>query len=82
MPEIKQLSEHDMPRDPSKYLLIERFCEPAIGYQYRISGQGCDVCNEYTHAELEETCQRALELAQAWNISVVYLSYHCGSVHT
>ncbi len=82
MPEIKQLSDCYKPKEPSKYLLIERFREPAIGDRYRISGSGCDVCSEYTHSDLEKACQRALDLARASNISVVYLSYNCDPLHT
>jgi hypothetical protein len=75
---LKQLSEGEKPVDESKYLLIERFCEPTMGTQYRVVGEGCDLCGEFTHLDLEETCSRALCLAEKWNIPVVYLSCNCG----
>jgi hypothetical protein len=56
MPEFKQLFEGERPIDPSKYLLIERFCQPAIGMQYRVIGQKCDLHGEYTHVDFEKTC--------------------------
>jgi hypothetical protein len=77
MPELKQLSEGEKPADASKYLMVERFCEPAMGMQYRISGQGCCLFGEYTHRDLKETCDRALCLAEKSNIQVVYLSCNC-----
>jgi hypothetical protein len=77
MPELKQLSEGEKPADASKYLIVERFCEPAIGMQYRTAGQGCDLRGEYTHRDLNEACDRALCLAENSNIHVVYLSCNC-----
>jgi hypothetical protein len=82
MPELKQLSEGEKPLDASKYLIIERFCEPTMGFQYRIVGQGCYVYGEFTHVNLEETCSRALSLAEKSNIQVVYLSCNCGPAGT
>ena len=81
MPELKQLSNGEKPIDPSKYLLIERFCEPALGDQYRLIGQGCELHSEYTHVDFGETCKRALYLAQACDIPIVYLSCNCGPAH-
>ncbi len=77
MPEFKQLSYGETLAAAEKYLLIERFCEPACGDQYRFSGRGCDLSSEYTYGRLEDACARALVLAKARGISVIYLSHDC-----
>ena len=80
MPELRQLSEGERPGNSLKYLLIEEFCEPGLGRQYRVSGQGCDLHREHTHVDLQETCKTALELARASGVRVVYLSCNCHPV--
>jgi hypothetical protein len=40
MPRFKQLAAGEQPANPDKFILIEVIREPAIGYQYRVTGKG------------------------------------------
>ena len=40
MSRFKQLAAGQQPADPEKFILIEVIREPAIGYQYRVTGKG------------------------------------------
>ena len=42
MPRFKQLAAGEQPANPDKFILIEVIREPAIGYQYRVTGKGLD----------------------------------------
>ena len=84
MPDFKQLAEGEKPADPERYLLIEVIHEPAIGKQYQVTGHGLDPDHEpsgdFTHRTLEEARTRAVELAKAGNVPIIYLS--SGIAHT
>ena len=78
MPDFKQLAEGEKPLDPERYILIEVIHEPAIGNQYAVTGKGLDPdhqpSGDFTHRTLDEARARALELAKAGNVPIIYLS--------
>lgn len=78
MPDFKQLAEGEKPKDPERFILIEVIQEPAIGKQYRVTGKGLDPAHQpsvdFTDSTLEEVRKRALELAEAVNMPIIYLS--------
>jgi hypothetical protein len=84
MPDFKQLAEGEKPADPDRYILIEFIHEPAIGDQYRVTGKGLDRAHQpsgdFTDCTLAKAQERALELAQAVNVPIIYLS--SGIAHT
>jgi hypothetical protein len=84
MPDFKQLADGEMPADPERHILIEVLHEPAVGKQYKVSGDGLDPDHEpsgdFTHRTLEEARTRAVELAKAGNVPIIYLS--SGIAHT
>jgi hypothetical protein len=84
MPDFKQLAHGERPADPDRYILIEFIHEPAIGDQYRVTGKGLDRAyqpsGDFTDCTLAKAQERALELAQAVNVPIIYLS--SGIAHT
>jgi hypothetical protein len=78
MPDFKQLAEGEKPDDPDRYILIEVIHEPAIGKQYIVTGKGLDPDRQapgsFSSHMLEEARERALELAEAVNVPIIYLS--------
>jgi hypothetical protein len=78
MPDFKQLAEGEKPIDPERFLLIEVIHEPAIGKQYIVTGKGLDPDHQapgsFSSHTLAEARERALQLAQAMNIPIIYLS--------
>jgi hypothetical protein len=68
----------EKPTDPERSILIEVIQEPAIGKQYRVTGKGLDPAHQtsvdFTDGTLEEARKRALELAEAVNMPIIYLS--------
>ena len=83
MPDFKQLAEGEKPADPERHILIEVIHEPAIGKQYKVTGKGLGPdhpSGDFTDRTLEAVCNRALELAEAANVPVIYLS--SGIAHT
>jgi hypothetical protein len=78
MPEFKRLAEGEQPGDPERYILIEVIHEPAIGKQYRVTAKGLDPAHQpsgdFTDGTLAKARGRALELAQAVNMPIIYLS--------
>ena len=84
MPYFKQLAEGEKPTDPERYIVIEVIHQPAIGKQYRVTGKGLDpahqLSGDFTDGTLEKARERALGLAKAVNVPVIYLS--SGITHT
>ena len=78
MPDFKQLAEGERPADPQRYILIEFIHEPAIGRHYRVTGKGLDQAHQppgdFTDCTLAKAQERALALAQAVNVPIIYLS--------
>jgi hypothetical protein len=78
MPVFKQLAEGEKPADPDRYILIELIHEPAIGKQYTVTGKGLDRDRQppdsFSSHTLEDARGRALELAKAVNVPIIYLS--------
>jgi hypothetical protein len=78
MPIFKQLAEGEKPADPDRYILIELIHEPAIGKQYTVTGKGLDRDRQppdsFSSHTLEDARGRALELAKAVNVPIIYLS--------
>jgi hypothetical protein len=78
MPDFKQLAEGEKPTDPDRYILVEVVQEPAIGKQYRVTGKGLDpahqLSGDFTDGTLDKARERALELAKAVNMPIIYLS--------
>jgi hypothetical protein len=78
MPDFKQLAEGEKPIDPERFILIEVIHEPAIGKRYRVTGKGLDPAHrpsgDFTDRTLEGARERALQLAQAMNMPIIYLS--------
>jgi hypothetical protein len=78
VPDFKRLAEGEKPGDPERYILIEVIHEPAIGNQYRVTGKGLDPAyqrsGDFTDGTLEKARERALELAEAVNMPIIYLS--------
>jgi hypothetical protein len=86
MPDFKQLIEGEKPANPNRYLLIDFIHEPAIGNQYRVTGKGlgptCQLSGNFTDCTLDKARKRALELAQAVNVPIIYLSSGIASTET
>ena len=78
MPIFKQLAEGEKPADADRYILIELIHEPAIGKQYTVTGKGLDRDRQppdsFSSHTLEDARGRALELAKAVNVPIIYLS--------
>jgi hypothetical protein len=78
MPEFKRLAEGEQPGDLEGYILIAVIHEPAIGKQYRVTAKGLDPAHQpsgdFTDGTLDKARGRALELAQAVNMPIIYLS--------
>jgi hypothetical protein len=78
MPIFKQLAEGEKPADADRYILIELIHEPAIGKQYTVTGKGLDrdrqPSDSFSSHTLEDARGRALELAKAVNVPIIYLS--------
>jgi hypothetical protein len=78
MPIFKQLAEGEKPADADRYILIEVIHEPAIGKQYTVTGKGLDRDRQppgsFSSHTLEDARGRALELAKAVNVPIIYLS--------
>lgn len=78
MPDFKQLAEGEKPTDPERFILIEVIHEPAIGKQYIVTGKGLDPDRQapgsLSSPTLAEARERALHLAQALNMPIIYLS--------
>jgi hypothetical protein len=78
MPDFKQLAEGEKPIDPERFLLIEVIHEPAIGKQYIVTGKGLapdhQAPGSFSSHTLAEARERALQLAQAMNMPIIYLS--------
>ena len=78
MPVFKQLAEGEKPADADRYILIELIHEPAIGKQYTVTGKGLDRDRQppdsFSSHTLEDARGRALELAKAVNVPIIYLS--------
>jgi hypothetical protein len=78
MPVFKHLAEGEKPADPDRYILIEVIHEPAIGKQYTVTGKGLDRDRQppdsFSSHTLEDARGRALELAKAVNVPIIYLS--------
>ena len=83
MPDFKQLAEGEKPIDPERFILIEVIHEPAIGKQYIVTGKGLDPDRQtpgsFSSHTLAEARERALKLAEAVNMPIIYLS--SGIVH-
>ena len=78
MPVFKHLAEGEKPADPDRYILIEVIHEPAIGKQYTVTGKGLDRDRQppgsFSSHTLGDARGRALELAKAVNVPIIYLS--------
>ena len=78
MPDFMQLAEGEKPGDQERYILIEVIHEPAIGKHYRVTGIGLDPAphpsGDFTDGTLEKARERALALAEAVNMPIIYLS--------
>jgi hypothetical protein len=78
LPDFKPLAEGEQPGDPERYILIEVIHEPAIGKQYRVTGKGLDPAHQpsgdFTDGTLDKARVRALELAEAMDVPIIYLS--------
>jgi hypothetical protein len=78
MPVFKQPAGGEKPADPNRYILIELIHEPAIGKQYTVTGKGLDrdrqPAGSFSSHTLEDARGRALELAKAVNVPIIYLS--------
>jgi hypothetical protein len=86
MPRFKQLAAGEQPADPDKFILIEVIREPAIGYQYRVTGKGLGPDYQQSDSSvdctLDKARERARDLAQAVNVPVIYLSSGIGEIET
>ena len=86
MPRFKQLAAGEQPADPEKFILIEVIREPAIGYQYKVTGKGLgpDVqrSGDPTDCTLDKARERARALAQAVNVPIIYLSSGIAEIET
>ena len=86
MPRFKQLAKGEQPADPEKLILIEVIREPAIGYQYRVTGKGLGPDYQWsggsTDCTLDKARERARELAQAVNVPIISLSSGIGEMET
>ena len=78
MPDFKQLAEGEKPTDLERFILIEVIQEPAIGKQFIVTGKGLDPDRQapgsFSSHTLEDARERALKLAEAENMPVIYLS--------
>jgi hypothetical protein len=78
MPRFKQLAAGEQPANPEKFILIEVIREPAIGYQYRVTGKGLgpdyQPSGDFTDCTLESAREHARELAKAAYLPIIYLS--------
>ena len=86
MPRFKQLAAGEQLADPNKFILIEVIREPAIGYQYRMTGKGLDPGYQQSSGSMDCTLdkarERARDLAQAVNVPVIYLSSGIAEIET
>jgi hypothetical protein len=86
MPRFKQLAAGEQPANPEKFILIEVIREPAIGYQYRVTGKGLGPDYQQSGGSMDCTLdkarERARDLAQAVNVPVIYLSSGIAEMET
>jgi hypothetical protein len=83
---FKQLAAGEQPANPDKFILIEVIREPAIGYQYRVTGKGLGPYYQQSGGSMDCTLdkarKRARDLAQAVNVPVIYLSSGVAEMET
>jgi hypothetical protein len=86
MPRFKQLAAGEQPADLEKFILIEVIREPAIGYQYRVTGKGLGPAyqrsGDSTDCTLDKARERARALAKAVNVPIIYLSSGIAEMET
>jgi hypothetical protein len=86
MPRFKQLAAGEQPANPDKFILIEVIREPAIGYQYHVTGKGLgpdyQQSGDSMDCTLDKARGRARDLAQAVNVPVIYLSSGVAEMET
>jgi hypothetical protein len=78
MPEFKRLAEGEQPGDLEGHILIAVIHEPAIGKQYRVTARGLDPAHQpsgdFRDGTLDKARERAVELAEALDVPIIYLS--------
>jgi hypothetical protein len=85
MPDFKQLAEGEKPSDPERFIFIDVIHEPAIGNEYSITRKGLDPDHQPSgdvRTARWKKRTRALELAKAGNVPIIYLSSSVAQTET